>query len=253
MPSTLRNPAPEVEARTFPRSQTNPFTLPHSSSTTTNTNPTGLDSTQPLNEFSLPEQHYVFMRELLLVMSGVEGNYIRVAAVPTSTGPSPSLPRLNDIRLVIDIDQADKSTASQVSSLLTLCESMIRIRDFIRQQQRYEYGLVSHALASAIKVIIRDFDVLMCQMEFLLNTGRLSLQKMVFLLQPSKQTITVLERLTVSLRELNGGQLLNCLYLSSLEQGDSKAKEIYDHLLNKASEPFLKMLSLWIFRLVCMM
>ena len=44
---------------------------------------------------------------------------------------------------------------------------------------RCEYGLVSHSLAAAVKVLMREFDILVAQLEHLLSTNRLSLQKMV--------------------------------------------------------------------------
>lgn len=256
MPPALRTPAPEVEARVFPKSVNNNASfLQH----------TAQNSLNPLNEFHVSEQHYVLMRELLLLLSGIEGNYIRVAAAATSAGLNVSakasqasrtytvpeishLPKVMDVKLIIDIDSADRSSATQVTQLLSICESVIKTRDFIKQHSRYEYGFVSHAMCSAIKAVMRDFDILVCQLEHLLNTNRLTLQKMVFLLQPSKVTMQVLEKLTTAVRELTGGHLLNVLYLGLLDQGDTKAKELYEHLLLKASEPFLKMLSLWIFR-----
>ena len=39
--------------------------------------------------------------------------------------------------------------------------------------------MVSHSLAAAVKVLMREFDILVAQLEHLLSTNRLSLQKMV--------------------------------------------------------------------------
>jgi hypothetical protein len=44
--------------------------------------------------------------------------------------------------------------------------------------------------------------------------------------------------------------MLDGLHSCFLEQGDSRAKQLHGMLLEKASEPFLKMLSLWLFRCV---
>ena len=44
---------------------------------------------------------------------------------------------------------------------------------------RYEFGLVSHSFAAAVKLLMKEFDILTAQLEHLLSTNRLSLQKMV--------------------------------------------------------------------------
>jgi gamma-tubulin complex component 2 len=67
----------------------------------------------------------------------------------------------------------------QVTQLLPVCVSAIRVRTFIRQQSKYEYGLVSHAFCAAVKKICREFDVLVAQIEQLYLDNKLSLQKMV--------------------------------------------------------------------------
>ena len=39
----------------------------------------------------------------------------------------------------------------QLEQLFPLCEDSLRVREFVRAHSRYEYGLVSHALAAAMK------------------------------------------------------------------------------------------------------
>jgi hypothetical protein len=50
------------------------------------------------------------------------------------------------------------------------------------------------------------------------------------------------------LRDSSGGRLLDGLHSCLLEQGDARARQMHVMLLEKASEPFLRMLSLWLFR-----
>ena len=124
----------------------------------------------------------------------------------------------------------------------------MHIREFIKVHSRYEYGLVSHALCAALKKILREFDILIAQLEVTFTSSQLSLQKMVYLLQPSKITLALLEKLCVRLRDVVGGSMLDRLHAMMLEQGDAKARELHHHLLVKAAEPFLETLSTWIFR-----
>jgi len=103
-----------------------------------------------------------------------------------------------------------------------------------------------------VKRICREFDTLVAQLEHLYNEKKLSLQKLVFLLQPSKVTLYQLERLCLRLSGLTGGHLLDVLHAITLEQGDKKAREMHQHLLTEAYQPFLRMLVQWIYRCVRM-
>ena len=233
MPPGARALAPEVEARSFPSS-----------------GKSEIPSIPPLHSLPPAVQHALLVRDLLLALSGVEGQYVRVAAsgANSSSGLNNAGHLLRDINLVVEADTADRSAASQVALLLPLCECAVQLREFVRVHSRCEYGLVSHSLAAAVKVLMREFDILVSQLEHLLNTNRLSLQKMMYLLQPAKGTLRMLERLCRRVRDSSGGRLLDGLHGCLLEQGDLRAKHLHTVLLDKASEPFLKMLSLWLFR-----
>lgn len=133
-------------------------------------------------------QHLILLRELLSVLSGVEGQYIRVKAPQgrdLTSAAQVSL-QLRQLQLVIDKDAADRSTANQVSLLLPICQNVIHIREYLRSHFRYDYGYISHSTAAAIKAITREFDILIAQLENLYSLNKLSLQKLIFLLQPSK-------------------------------------------------------------------
>ena len=108
--------------------------------------------------------------------------------------------------------------------------------------------MVSHAIVSVIKAVLREFDILTAQLEHLLTSNKLTLQKATYLLQPAKSTLASLVTLSKKLRDFAGGQLIDKLYIGLLDQGDAKSRELYSHILQKASEPFLNMLSNWVFR-----
>ena len=180
----------------------------------------------------------MLLREILLALSGIEGHYVRVAATglapaasssssgSSSSGRSGSASSiLRELNLVVESDTADRTAASQVALLLPICEGAVQLREFIRVHSRYEFGLVSHALAAAIKAMLREFDILVAQLEHLLSCGRLSLQKMVYLLQPTKTTLRLLEKLVRRLRDCAGGRLVDGLHACFLEQGDERARQ----------------------------
>lgn len=221
----------------------------------------------PLNELSTETQHNILMRELLLALAGFEGEYIRVAApatiptpattasdttksstIHTSMQHNPAGPYMRPVHFVMDADAADKSILSQVGQLLPLCEAAVFLKDFARVHSRYEYGLVSHAFAAALTDQLSDFENIVIQLEELLVQNKLTLQKMVYFLQPSRVLLRCLEVLCRKIGDSTGGVLLDTLYQSIQEQGDVKAKELHVKLLDVASKPYFKMLQLWLFR-----
>lgn len=301
IPTPMRSVPAEIEARSFPGSATvDGAALGARGDGTNNVVPSSLHS------YSSAQQQQILMRELLVVLSGVEGQYIRVAAARKSTGGksgaggsgrptfamggnveellsgagvndshrnayaqydpnSVSVPKVSEIELLVDLDSADRALAHQVSLLLPMCASAWHIREFIKYQSRYEFGLVSHALCAALRQAMNEFDLFVAQLEFLLSPrtkhqneagqtvvsgkGRgLTMQKLVFMLQPSQVMLRVLDGLCKRVRDLSGGRMLDELYVCLNEQGDEKARSIMMGLLSQASEPFMKILSRWIFR-----
>lgn len=134
-----------------------------------------------MNSLTYDEQQLILLRELLLVLSGIEGQYIRIKAntvstthsvVSVSSNPTLSIAeasrQLQQISFVIDMDSANRSIASQVSNLFPICESALHVREFIKLHARYDYGFISHAAIAAMKAIIREFDIVIAQLENLL-------------------------------------------------------------------------------------
>ena len=131
-----------------------------------------------LNTLSADEQQLILLRELLLVLSGVEGQYIRMKASNSTSSNSFVGPlsvaeasrQLQHLSFTIDMDSTNRSIASQVSHLFPICESAIHIREFLRLHSRYDFGLVSHAASASTKLIVREFDLVIAQLEHLLLT-----------------------------------------------------------------------------------
>lgn len=236
VPASVRHANFDAEARTFPGTGSkDPGSIP------------------ALDTYSPGIQHAILTRELLLALTGVEGTYIRVAAVDRPlgefvAGKPPVYPTLRDLSLVLNIETSDRSVASQISLLLPICENAIRIREFIKVCSRYEYGCVSHALTAGMKVILREFDLLVAQLEMLEVQAKLSIQKFVFHLQPARATLRVLDRLCTRLRDSNGGRMLDILFTCLLEQGDDKTRELHSYLFKMASAPFISMLQNWLYK-----
>jgi len=201
-------------------------------------------------------QHSSLVRELLSALAGIEGQYIHISASAATScasnagsNSSSAKPILKDVEFMLAASISnDHAFASQIQLLLPLCSQAVIIRDFLRLHARPSYGLVSHALASAMRVIFREYDILIAQLEYQYKTGQLSLQRLVFLIQPSVKILALFAHISARCWDKMGGSLLDELQHLLLEQGDSRNKELVLHLFQHASRPFLYMVSSWIFR-----
>lgn len=88
------------------------------------------------------------------------------------------------------------------------------------------------------------------QLETQLINNSLSLQKLLYFLRPTMNIFQVLDELTpIHQMELKGAKVLSFLYdkISTLT-GDTASQAIIIHLVEKASEPYIEMLKLWILK-----
>jgi len=66
---------------------------------------------------------------------------------------------------------------------------------FIEEKSSFEYGQVNHALAAAMRTLIKEYMILITQLEHLQRQGLLSLQKLWFYIQPTMRTLEILSSL----------------------------------------------------------
>jgi len=131
--------------------------------------------------------------------------------------------------------------------LLPLCEAFTATEEFVVRRARPEYGRVSHALAAAMRALLREYQVFLAQLEHQLHTSLLSIQKLWFYVQPSLRTLEVLALVAKSTTSSVGGALLNAVHRLASRGGDAKAKSVYHYLIQHATVPYLEMLELWIY------
>lgn len=66
---------------------------------------------------------------------------------------------------------------------------------FIEEKSSFEYGQVNHALAAAMRALVKEYLILVTQLEQLQRQGLLSLQKLWFYIQPAMRTLDILASL----------------------------------------------------------
>lgn len=134
------------------------------------------------------------------------------------------------------------------NKILPLCTYHDRIEIFINLHSNFEYGLVNQALCCALQSLMREYILLINQLDSEFLKGELNLQKLWYYLQPSLKIMESLVKLTYDAEKSKGGALLNKIYQLMSESTDQQTLQIYSFLLNKSFAPYMEFLGKWIYK-----
>lgn len=84
---------------------------------------------------------------------------------------------------------------------------------FIEEKSSFEYGQVNHALTAAMRTLMKEYLILITQLEHLQRQGLLSLQKLWFYIQPTMRTMEILASIGRRLHGTSGRFSKNKLHL----------------------------------------
>ena len=194
-----------------------------------------------LGNLPAERQEQEIIKDLLAVLNGIEGCYILVRP-----GDNKYSPR----KFIID-ESMDVSLREMIKIVAPIASCYSIIVSFIEERSAFEYGQVNHALCSAMKTILQEYQINLAQLDDQFRQGLLTLQRLVFLLQPVFQQMAVLEYVAISVDKANciGGEVLSLLHQKILASvGDKKAEEMYTYLAEVANVPYLEMLEKWIYK-----
>jgi len=96
-------------------------------------------------------------------------------------------------------------------------------------------------------VLLKEYLVLLTQLDTEFIKGNLTLQKLWFYIQQSMRMMENLSKLATEAHDKKGGALLNVIYKFLTITSDKSIKELFSFLLEKSAEPFLKILMKWIY------
>ncbi|EJD47788.1 Spc97/Spc98 [Auricularia subglabra TFB-10046 SS5] len=143
-------------------------------------------------------QEALIIEDLLSVMMGIEGTYITIH--PDYLPDDPRM-QLKGARFVVS-GQLDPSLRDFVARILPLSTYFTAISSFIELRGPLEYGLVNHALCAAMRDMLKDYHVLLSQLEHAFNTSRsFTLQKLWFYVHPTLHTLSLMYALISELAE----------------------------------------------------
>ncbi|XP_064605100.1 gamma-tubulin complex component 2-like [Liolophura sinensis] len=206
-----------------------------------NTDPIADENVVALGTLPAPQQELAILEDVLHCMQGIEGKYILARPLKDKYSPK---------EFVID-QSLDPSLKEFVNRILPLCSDYSVVVRFIEGKLAFEYGLVSHALSAAMRTIIRDYTILVAQLERQLRKVKFVLQKLWFYLQPTFHTLGLLASVANSVNrgECIGGAILSLLHekTSSLI-GDGKGQDLCLYLTQAACVPYFEILEKWIYK-----
>jgi gamma-tubulin complex component 2 len=112
----------------------------------------------------------------------------------------------------------------------------------------FEFGLVSHALCDAIRALLKEYLLLVTQLDTEFLKSDLTLQKIWFYVQSSLRIMENLRRLTIDAGNKKGGALLNVIYRLMINSSDKSIRDLFKFLLEKSAQPYFQILRKWIFQ-----
>lgn len=209
--------------------------------------------TNKLSNYPLPLQEAILVEDCLDALIGSTGRHIQVSFndpnLSTEDGlhtNSYPLHRLSDVRkaeqsqdrhlflgdhpmqnaqLVLN-SACDPALASLVERILPVANQYMLLRQFVERKSLPEAGMIGQALSSAVTLVLREYTLLVSQLEHLSRVPQaenapdslpLSLQQMWFHLQKAARTLSTLHNILLKSdsgenHEIRGGSLLNVLY-----------------------------------------
>ncbi|KIW81010.1 hypothetical protein Z517_04033 [Fonsecaea pedrosoi CBS 271.37] len=161
--------------------------------------PSNLDPV-PLEAMSMQEQERALLDDLLYVFMGFEGQYVRFHH---NYDPAEEKDRLNGPSFH-PLPGLDPSLRDLTSSMLSMATHHCAIEAFIEVQSREEFGSVNHALCAAIRKLLKDYLILIAQLEMkVLTDPKFTLHQMHIAVIPTAQCLAQLYSLAQELLKKN--------------------------------------------------
>ncbi|RMZ80830.1 hypothetical protein DV737_g2853, partial [Chaetothyriales sp. CBS 132003] len=151
-------------------------------------------------DLSTLEQETALIEDLLYVFMGYEGMYLRYH---DSYDPSDEKSRLTGPPFHI-APGLDPSLRDLTNSMVAMATHYCALEAFVEVQSREEYGAVNHALCAAIRKLLKDYLILVAQLEAkVLGDGPFTLHQMHLSTIPTAQSVAQLYALAQELLKKN--------------------------------------------------
>jgi gamma-tubulin complex component 2 len=102
-----------------------------------------------------------------------------------------------------DIFISDPSLHEMVKQILPLASHYSMVMRFIQEKSQFECGQVNHALTAAMNTLIKDYMVLVAQLETANRKGNFSVHKLWFFIQPTLHTMEILANIASTISKVS--------------------------------------------------
>ncbi|KAJ9609862.1 gamma tubulin complex Spc97/GCP2 subunit Alp4 [Cladophialophora chaetospira] len=154
----------------------------------------------PFETMSMQEQERALLDDLLYVFMGFEGQFVRFH---DNYDPAEEKDRLNGPSFH-PLPGLDPSLRDLTNSMLSMATHHCAIEAFIEVQSREEFGSVNHALCAAIRKLLKDYLILIAQLEMkVLTDPKFTLHQMHIAIIPTAQSLAQLYSLAQELLKKN--------------------------------------------------
>lgn len=134
-------------------------------------------------------QELMMIEDLLYVLMGIEGQYIRFARGIEVDNPAS---QLRGTTFIVD-NALDASLRELVLRVLPLATCYSSLAAFVDLESTLLHGTIMHALCAAIRDLLKDHEELLVRLEHQMDTSpTFTLQKLWLLLQPNLRTFSLI-------------------------------------------------------------
>lgn len=195
-----------------------------------------------LSAFPSSSQHTLVIEDALHALLGMRTSFTTQDTDPSSSSPTYAAN-------VEALQHALPQLAPLLARILPLATHHAAVSAFVEQTRspRPGSGFVLQAVGVALAELLEEYRELVLRLEDSLRKGDLSLQKMLYFVQPSARSMALLREIVVACDGKNGGAALDALYkLAVAHVGADDVHDVLAFIVGKAAEPLFAIMDVWI-------
>lgn len=191
----------------------------------------------PLSSMSIQEQESALINDLLYVLIGTEGKYIRMQ-------PSRESPNKHTIGVERGGDELVYTSATRIIKICPLYSTVVHYAEDVN------FGLVNQALAAPIRDLVKEYLSLISNLQMKALRDEMTLQSMWLSLQTIFYRMEALKQILdqICRDSCYGGHTLSVLHNRVVNYStDPRTHDFCLKLMQAASEPYFEILERWLY------
>lgn len=191
----------------------------------------------PLSSMTVQEQELALINDLLSVLIGTEGKYIRMQ-------PSRESPKKHTIGVDRGGDELVYTAATRIIKICPIYSTVVHYAEEVN------FGLVNQAFAAPIRGLVKEYLMLIADLQTRALRDEMTLQSMWLSLQTIFHRMEALKQILdqISRESCYGGHTLTVLHNRVVNfSTDQKTQDFCLRLMQAASDPYFEILERWLY------